>query len=76
MSAVKGAPGIYKVSSSLLAKTPFISSQRALITLELHGIYTHSLIAERLSARQLIVQCGPKSQLAYIYIYMYATCHA
>ena len=26
------------------------------------------IIAERLSARQLIVQCGLKSQLAYIYI--------
>ena len=25
----------------------------------------------RLSARQLIVQCGLKSQLAYIYIYIY-----
>ena len=32
-----------------------------------------SIIAERLSARQLIVQCGLKSQLAYIYIYMCAT---
>ena len=30
-------------------------------------------IAERLSARQLIVQCGLKSQLAYIYICMGAT---
>ena len=30
------------------------------------------VIAERLSARQLIVQCGLKSQLAY-YIYMCAT---
>ena len=29
------------------------------------------LIAERLSVRQLIVQCGLKSQLAYIYIYIY-----
>ena len=33
----------------------------------------HDVIAERLSARQLIVQCGLKSQLAYIYIYMCAT---
>ena len=31
------------------------------------------IIAERLSARQLIVQCGLKSQLAYVYIYMCAT---
>ena len=30
------------------------------------------IIAERLSARQLIVQCGLKSQLAYIYIYICA----
>ena len=31
-------------------------------------------VAERLSARQLIVQCGLKSQLAYnIFIYMCAT---
>ena len=30
-----------------------------------------SMIAERLSAKQLIVQCGLKSQLAYIYIYIY-----
>ena len=29
------------------------------------------IIAERLSARQLIVQCGLKSQLAYIYTYIY-----
>ena len=28
------------------------------------------MIAERLSARQLIVQCGLKSQLSYIYIYI------
>ena len=26
------------------------------------------IVAERLSARQLIVQCGLKSQLAYIYM--------
>ena len=31
-----------------------------------------AFIAERLSARQLIVQCGLKSQLAYIYIYICA----
>ena len=31
--------------------------------------YGRSIIAERLSTRQLIVQCGLKSQLAYIYIY-------
>ena len=31
------------------------------------------MIAERLSARQLIVQCGLKSQLACIYIYVCAT---
>ena len=31
----------------------------------------NTIIAERLSARQLIVQCGLKSQLAYIYIYIY-----
>ena len=31
----------------------------------------YGFIAERLSARQLIVQCGLKSQLAYIYIYIY-----
>ena len=30
--------------------------------------YFLCVIAERLSARQLIVQCGLKSQLAYIYI--------
>ena len=30
---------------------------------------TQYIIAERLSARQLIAQCGLKSQLAYIYIY-------
>ena len=30
-----------------------------------------NIIAERLSARQLIVQCGLKSQLAYIYIYIF-----
>ena len=30
------------------------------------------IVAERLSARQLIVQCGLKSQLAYIYIYICA----
>ena len=29
---------------------------------------SNTIIAERLSARQLIVQCGLKSQLAYIYI--------
>ena len=29
------------------------------------------VVAERLSARQLIVQCGLKSQLAYIYKYIY-----
>ena len=34
------------------------------------------LIAERLSARQLIVQCGLKSQLAYIYIYVRNFRHA
>ena len=28
----------------------------------------YSIIAEHLSARQLIVQCGLKSQLAYIYM--------
>ena len=33
--------------------------------------YYKPLIAERLSVRQLIVQCGLKSQLAYIYIYIY-----
>ena len=31
------------------------------------------VFAERLSARQLIVQCGLKSKLAYIYIYICAT---
>ena len=30
------------------------------------------IIAERLSARQLIVQCGLKSQLVYVYIYICA----
>ena len=34
------------------------------------------IIAERLSARQLIVQCGLKSQLAYIYIYVRNFRHA
>ena len=32
---------------------------------------TTIIIAERLSARQLIMQYGLKSQLAYIYIYIY-----
>ena len=27
------------------------------------------VVAERLSAKQLIVQCGLKSKLAYIYMY-------
>ena len=34
----------------------------------LHDLINCSLIAERLSARELIVQCGLKSQLAYIYM--------
>ena len=43
----------------------------------LHGMtgcrfFESTLAAERLSARQLIVQCGLKSQLAYIYIYICA----
>ena len=33
-------------------------------------------IAERLSARQLIMQCGLESQLAYIYICVRNFCHA
>ena len=32
------------------------------------------VVAERLSVRQLIVQCGLKSQLAYIYKYIYIHC--
>ena len=36
-----------------------------------HAMY---IIAERLSVRQLIVQCGLKSQLACIYIYIYIIC--
>ena len=35
-------------------------------------IASRHIVAERLSARQLIVQCGLKSQLAYIYIYICA----
>ena len=34
-------------------------------------LYSFQVIAERLSARQLIVQCGLKSKLVYIYIYIY-----
>ena len=35
-------------------------------------ILMEPVIADRLSARQLIVQCGLKSQLAYLYIYICA----
>ena len=34
------------------------------------NIIMYYVIAKRLSARQLILQCGLKSQLAYVYIYI------
>ena len=43
----------------------------------MHGWYIAKIvtfIAERLSARQLIVQCGLKSQLAYTYTYRPIMC--
>ena len=50
-----------------------VLDSHARFTLLLGGIYIFFyMIAERLSARQLIVQCGLKSQLAYIYIYICA----
>ena len=44
-----------------------------LLGMYLQIIMVKAIIAERLSARQLIVQCGLKSQLAYIYIYICAS---
>jgi len=62
------------ISNDALSSVRLVGKRNMLLINDMHVQFTettHKDVAKCLSARQLILQCRPRAQLAFVYIYIY-----